>query len=227
MAPKTKRMAISSMLENLSAKDFRSFGVQLRNRKEEPRVPRNKVEGKDYLDITDVLVSTFTEDGAVREAERILRELCLNDEANDLVKETGGQSSAPGSSDAGGSSCGAAGGSSSGAAGGSSCGAAGGSSSGAAGPPPTVQEVEDFLKNNEEDLIQGVTKINVKQILDSLKTKTVIDQECYDAIFKIRTSQDQMREIFTVIKTQKGKNEFYGILGKKEPVLMDELKKKM
>ncbi|XP_076006579.1 apoptosis-associated speck-like protein containing a CARD isoform X5 [Genypterus blacodes] len=219
MAPKTKRMAISSMLENLSAKDFRSFGVQLRNRKEEPRVPRNKVEGKDYLDITDVLVSTFTEDGAVREAERILRELCLNDEANDLVKETGGQSSAPGSSDAGGSS--------SGAAGGSSCGAAGGSSSGAAGPPPTVQEVEDFLKNNEEDLIQGVTKINVKQILDSLKTKTVIDQECYDAIFKIRTSQDQMREIFTVIKTQKGKNEFYGILGKKEPVLMDELKKKM
>ncbi|XP_076006583.1 apoptosis-associated speck-like protein containing a CARD isoform X9 [Genypterus blacodes] len=203
MAPKTKRMAISSMLENLSAKDFRSFGVQLRNRKEEPRVPRNKVEGKDYLDITDVLVSTFTEDGAVREAERILRELCLNDEANDLVKETGGQSSAPGSSDAGGSSCGAAGGSSSGAA------------------------VEDFLKNNEEDLIQGVTKINVKQILDSLKTKTVIDQECYDAIFKIRTSQDQMREIFTVIKTQKGKNEFYGILGKKEPVLMDELKKKM
>ncbi|XP_076006582.1 apoptosis-associated speck-like protein containing a CARD isoform X8 [Genypterus blacodes] len=211
MAPKTKRMAISSMLENLSAKDFRSFGVQLRNRKEEPRVPRNKVEGKDYLDITDVLVSTFTEDGAVREAERILRELCLNDEANDLVKETGGQSSAPGSSDAGGSS--------SGAAGGSSCGAAGGSSSGAA--------VEDFLKNNEEDLIQGVTKINVKQILDSLKTKTVIDQECYDAIFKIRTSQDQMREIFTVIKTQKGKNEFYGILGKKEPVLMDELKKKM
>ncbi|XP_076006581.1 apoptosis-associated speck-like protein containing a CARD isoform X7 [Genypterus blacodes] len=211
MAPKTKRMAISSMLENLSAKDFRSFGVQLRNRKEEPRVPRNKVEGKDYLDITDVLVSTFTEDGAVREAERILRELCLNDEANDLVKETGGQSSAPGSSDAGGSSCGAA----------------GGSSSGAAGPPPTVQEVEDFLKNNEEDLIQGVTKINVKQILDSLKTKTVIDQECYDAIFKIRTSQDQMREIFTVIKTQKGKNEFYGILGKKEPVLMDELKKKM
>ncbi|XP_076006584.1 apoptosis-associated speck-like protein containing a CARD isoform X10 [Genypterus blacodes] len=169
MAPKTKRMAISSMLENLSAKDFRSFGVQLRNRKEEPRVPRNKVEGKDYLDITDVLVSTFTEDGAVREAERILRELCLNDEANDLVKETGGQSSAPGSSDAGGSS--------SGAAGGSSCGAAGGSSSGAA--------VEDFLKNNEADLIQKVTEIKDKLILDSLKTKKVIDQECNDTIQKI------------------------------------------
>ncbi|XP_076006585.1 apoptosis-associated speck-like protein containing a CARD isoform X11 [Genypterus blacodes] len=161
MAPKTKRMAISSMLENLSAKDFRSFGVQLRNRKEEPRVPRNKVEGKDYLDITDVLVSTFTEDGAVREAERILRELCLNDEANDLVKETGGQSSAPGSSDAGGSSCGAAGGSSSGAA------------------------VEDFLKNNEADLIQKVTEIKDKLILDSLKTKKVIDQECNDTIQKI------------------------------------------
>ncbi|XP_076006364.1 apoptosis-associated speck-like protein containing a CARD isoform X3 [Genypterus blacodes] len=195
MADKSKRKAISFMLENLDAKDLKCFYVQLRNRKEEPRVPRNKVEGKDYLDITDVLVSTFTEDGAVREAERILRKLCLNDEADDLVKETGGQSSAPGSSDAGGSSSGAA--------------------------------VEDFLKNNAEDLIQGVTETNVKQILDSLKTKKVIDQECYEAIFKIRTSQDQMRTIFIVIKTQQGKNEFYGILEKKEPVLMDELKKKM
>ncbi|XP_076006361.1 uncharacterized protein LOC143000816 [Genypterus blacodes] len=109
MADKSKRKAISFMLENLDAKDLKCFYVQLRNRKEEPRVPRNKVEGKDYLDITDVLVSTFTEDGAVREAERILRKLCLNDEADDLVKETGGQSSAPGSSDAVGSSCGAAG----------------------------------------------------------------------------------------------------------------------
>ncbi|XP_076006580.1 uncharacterized protein LOC143000956 isoform X6 [Genypterus blacodes] len=185
MAPKTKRMAISSMLENLSAKDFRSFGVQLRNRKEEPRVPRNKVEGKDYLDITDVLVSTFTEDGAVREAERILRELCLNDEANDLVKETGGQSSAPGSSDAGGSSSGAAGGSSCGAAGGSSSGAAGGSSCGAAGGSSSGAAVEDFLKNNEADLIQKVTEIKDKLILDSLKTKKVIDQECNDTIQKI------------------------------------------
>ncbi|XP_076006365.1 apoptosis-associated speck-like protein containing a CARD isoform X4 [Genypterus blacodes] len=173
MADKSKRKAISFMLENLDAKDLKCFYVQLRNRKEEPRVPRNKVEGKDYLDITDVLVSTFTEDGAVREAERILRKLCLNDEADDLVKETGGQSSAPGSSDAGGSSSGAA--------------------------------VEDFLKNNEEDLIQKVTEIKDKLILDSLKTKKVIDQECNDTIQKTGSSQDQMREIFRVINTQQGK----------------------
>ncbi|XP_076006363.1 apoptosis-associated speck-like protein containing a CARD isoform X2 [Genypterus blacodes] len=192
MADKSKRKAISFMLENLDAKDLKCFYVQLRNRKEEPRVPRNKVEGKDYLDITDVLVSTFTEDGAVREAERILRKLCLNDEADDLVKETGGQSSAPGSSDAGGSSPGAAGGSSSGAAGGSSSGAA----------------VEDFLKNNEADLIQKVTEIKDKLILDSLKTK-VIDQECNDTIQKTGSSQDQMRKTFRVINTQQGKMEFW------------------
>ncbi|XP_076006369.1 uncharacterized protein LOC143000820 [Genypterus blacodes] len=96
----------------------------------------------------------------------------------------------------------------------------------AATRPPTSSAKVSFLEKNAEDLIQKVTKINVKQILDSLKTKKVIDQECYDAIFKIRTSQDQMREIFTVIKTQQGKIEFYGILEKKEPVLMDELKKR-
>lgn len=84
MPSKSKRRAILHMLENLVAKDFRRFGVELRNRTEEPRVPRSRVEGKDCLDITDVLVSTFTEDGAVREAERILRDLNLNDEADHL-----------------------------------------------------------------------------------------------------------------------------------------------
>ncbi|XP_076006362.1 NACHT, LRR and PYD domains-containing protein 1b allele 3-like isoform X1 [Genypterus blacodes] len=104
--------------------------------------------------------------------------------------------SSPGA--AGGSSPGAAGGSSPGAAGGSSSGAAGGSSSGAAGPPPTVQEVEDFLKKNEADLIQGVTETNVNQILDALKAKKVIDQECYMKILKSSgSSQDRMRDIFS------------------------------
>lgn len=39
------------------------------------------------------------------------------------------------------------------------------------------------MKNKEED--HGVTEINVKQMLDSLKTKKVINPECCDKISDI------------------------------------------
>lgn len=81
---RTIRMALVETLEDLSKQNFEKFCHQLLDRRQEPRVRRNRVEGKNYLDITDVLVSTFTEAGALRVAEEILRQIGCNDEAQSL-----------------------------------------------------------------------------------------------------------------------------------------------
>lgn len=79
------------MLADLTAQEFEKFRHQLLDRREEPRVRRIRVEGKSYLEITDVLVSTFTEPGALQVAVDILRRIDCNDAAESLVKEaTGG-----------------------------------------------------------------------------------------------------------------------------------------
>ncbi|XP_070692113.1 apoptosis-associated speck-like protein containing a CARD [Pempheris klunzingeri] len=92
MPPKTMREALADTLEDLSKRDFDKFCRDLVDRKEEPRVRRNRVEEKNFLDVADVLVSTFTERGAVRVAAEILREIGCSEEAQTLERETtGGQ----------------------------------------------------------------------------------------------------------------------------------------
>ena len=63
--------------------DFKKFCKQLVDRRKEPRVRRNRVVGKDFLDIADVLVSTFTEQYALDVADEILKDIeCSNDAEN-------------------------------------------------------------------------------------------------------------------------------------------------
>lgn len=79
MPPKTIKKAIKDVLENLGKDDMNKFRSALVDRREEPRVPVSRVEGRDYLGITDVLVSTFTEKKAVRVTMELLEEIkCLN-----------------------------------------------------------------------------------------------------------------------------------------------------
>ncbi|XP_039973363.1 apoptosis-associated speck-like protein containing a CARD [Xiphias gladius] len=99
MATNTIKTALANALEDLSAQNFEKFRHRLVDRREEPRVRRARVEGKNFLDVTDVLVSTFTEAGALRVAAEILRAIDCHEEAEELAKKTGGQSSKPGSSD--------------------------------------------------------------------------------------------------------------------------------
>ncbi len=86
MPPKTIKIALADTLEDLSKEDFERFCHRLLSRKEEPRVRRNKVEGKTRLQIADVLVSTFTESGALKEALDILGQIGCSDEAQELGK---------------------------------------------------------------------------------------------------------------------------------------------
>ncbi|XP_071763197.1 apoptosis-associated speck-like protein containing a CARD [Centroberyx gerrardi] len=98
MPPKTIKNAIKDMLEDLGETQLKKFRSQLLDRREEPRVRRRAVEGKDIFDISDVLVSTFTEPGALKVSLEILREIDCNEEADRLAKETSGGSSTAGSS---------------------------------------------------------------------------------------------------------------------------------
>uniref|UniRef100_A0A3Q3XAE4 Pyrin domain-containing protein n=1 Tax=Mola mola TaxID=94237 RepID=A0A3Q3XAE4_MOLML len=89
MAPKTIKNALLDTLEDLTEQDFNKFCHQLLDRREEPRVTRRRVEGKDRLDVVDVLVSTFTEHGALNVAVEVLTQIACNQEAHTLGEATG------------------------------------------------------------------------------------------------------------------------------------------
>lgn len=72
------------MLEDLKKQDFEKFCHRLVDRREEPHVRRNRVEGKNFLEIADVLVSTFTEPGALKITLEILRDIDCNEDATRL-----------------------------------------------------------------------------------------------------------------------------------------------
>lgn len=84
MSSKTVKITLAETLEDLSKNNFEKFVEHLLDRREEPQVRRNSVEGKNYLGVTDVLVSTFTEARAPRVVVELLRQIRCNDEADRL-----------------------------------------------------------------------------------------------------------------------------------------------
>ncbi|XP_047217790.1 apoptosis-associated speck-like protein containing a CARD [Girardinichthys multiradiatus] len=84
MPRRSIKLLLADTLEDLSNQNFEKFCYHLLDRRQEPRVRRSRVEGKKRLDIVDVLVSTFTEEGAVGVTEEILREIGCNSEAETL-----------------------------------------------------------------------------------------------------------------------------------------------
>ncbi|XP_071376462.1 pyrin domain-containing protein 1-like [Centroberyx affinis] len=88
MPPKTIKSSLLGMLEDLGENQLKKFRSQLLDRREEPRVRRSAVENKDIIDISDVLVSTFTEPGALKVSLEILREIDCNEEAERLDSQT-------------------------------------------------------------------------------------------------------------------------------------------
>lgn len=76
--------AWKQLLMSIFPSDFDKFCHQLLDLRGAPRVRRNRVEGKGFLDIADVLVSTVTEAGALRVALDILEQIDCNEEAQTL-----------------------------------------------------------------------------------------------------------------------------------------------
>lgn len=75
------------------------------------------------------------------------------------------------------------------------------------------------------DLTRRVS--NIAPILDELFDEQVLDQEEYDRIRGLPTSQDKMRGIFgSVMKAERCKDIFYKILVANEKFLIEELRLK-
>nr|XP_046194480.1 NACHT, LRR and PYD domains-containing protein 3-like isoform X1 [Oncorhynchus gorbuscha] len=77
-----------------------------------------------------------------------------------------------------------------------------------------------FVDDNRADLIQRVTM--VMPIADKLSQWCMMHKEAYNKIRAARTRQDQMRELYEVLNTEKVKSAFYRLLRKEEPHLVQE-----
>ncbi|KAJ4931531.1 hypothetical protein JOQ06_025826 [Pogonophryne albipinna] len=91
----------------------------------------------------------------------------------------------------------------------------------------TTVDGEHFVDEHRTELIKRVNC--VADILDQLLDEKVITPSIYDEIMEIRTTQKQMRELFSgPLKSAgpHGKDVFYRILEKEEKCLIDELKGK-
>ncbi|XP_049902087.1 apoptosis-associated speck-like protein containing a CARD isoform X4 [Epinephelus moara] len=196
MPPKTKRKLLADMLEDLSKENFDKFCRQLLDRGD---VRRNKVEGKNYLDIAELLVTTYTESRAVGVAVELLREFDCNADAERLVEEAGRQSTKPAPSDPASPSAGASG-------------------------AHAMAEGKHFVDKHRSQLIDRVCE--TASVLDALLENEVIQQGTYDEILAIPTHRDRMRKLYSGPLNSAGnvgKNILLNILKEKEKYLIDEL----
>nr|XP_012770961.2 apoptosis-associated speck-like protein containing a CARD isoform X1 [Maylandia zebra] len=196
---KTIKSAVADTLEDLEKGNYEKFCHQLLDRREPPRVKRNKVEDKSRLQVTDALVSIFTEEGALRVTLEILKQIGCSEEAKELEEATGGNSSKPAPTDASSASAGAAG--------------------GTAGD-------KNFVDKHRVELTKRVS--NIAPILDELLDNEVINQETYTRIRALSTTQDKMRELYSgpLQASAACKKIFYDILLANEKFLVKELSEK-
>lgn len=85
---------------------------------------------------------------------------------------------------------------------------------------------EHFVDKHQFELIKRVNK--VAPILDELLRENVIQQESYDKIRTLSTSQEKMRELLSGplrCSGVQGKDIFYNILNRNEPDLIEDLKR--
>ncbi|KAL6463237.1 hypothetical protein MHYP_G00276280 [Metynnis hypsauchen] len=90
--------------------------------------------------------------------------------------------------------------------------------------PPKMDSVgTEFVDENREILIQKVP--SVMETADCLQSKNMITDEMYNIIQTAKTSQEQMRILYRALDSggTAVKEEFYEILKKKLPFLVDEL----
>uniref|UniRef100_G3PFE4 ETS1-related protein n=1 Tax=Gasterosteus aculeatus aculeatus TaxID=481459 RepID=G3PFE4_GASAC len=205
MTARSIRVTLADMLDDLPGKNFDDFVDQLLDCGEEPRVRRNRVEGKSRLEVVDVLVSTFTETGAVRVSVEVLKQINCHEQANKLVKETSGQSS--NLKETSGQS----------------------SNSGAAGVNTTARHgraEKHFVDEHRTVLIDRVT--NVASILDDLLHEEVISKVHYDEIMALSPRQSQMRKLYDPLygAGRAAKEVFFKSLQAHENHLIQDLQKK-
>ncbi|RVE63161.1 hypothetical protein OJAV_G00164700 [Oryzias javanicus] len=93
MCSRTPKKILAETLEDLTVTNFQKFVQDLVDRRQEPRVRRARVDGKDFLVVADVMVSTFTEKKVLSVAAEILTGIGCSEEAQQLLEEAESPSS--------------------------------------------------------------------------------------------------------------------------------------
>uniref|UniRef100_A0A3Q2Y1A2 Pyrin domain-containing protein n=1 Tax=Hippocampus comes TaxID=109280 RepID=A0A3Q2Y1A2_HIPCM len=81
-----KKLAIADALANLTKAEYDKFCMFLVDGHGERRVPLSKVEGKNFLEVTNVLVNFFTEDEAMVITSELLTLIGCLQQAKELSK---------------------------------------------------------------------------------------------------------------------------------------------
>ncbi|XP_077453939.1 apoptosis-associated speck-like protein containing a CARD [Stigmatopora argus] len=197
----SKKKIILQSLENLSKEDYESFCETLVDREGERRVLQSRVEGRSRSQVTNALVSTFTEAGAPAIVYEILESIGCGEQASKLniriaqltPNASGGQGAGQlGVANVLGSS----------------------NSSG-----------KHFVDKHRLQLIQRVT--NIDPILDGLLYQDVLKDGAYNTIRLTSGNQDKMRKIYDMALKSGGdaKDVFMGLLHQEEPYLVKDLLK--
>ncbi|MEQ2271836.1 hypothetical protein XENORESO_013280 [Xenotaenia resolanae] len=85
MPPKSVKKLLKNSLESLATENFEKFRSELLDRRD--GVKMNQVEGKSFLKVADVMISVYTERGALKVAQEVLKEISCGQEACELAEE--------------------------------------------------------------------------------------------------------------------------------------------
>uniref|UniRef100_A0A3P9N2N6 CARD domain-containing protein n=1 Tax=Poecilia reticulata TaxID=8081 RepID=A0A3P9N2N6_POERE len=206
MPPKTAKKLLRNKLEDLSAENFKRFRTELVDRKDGVRMIQ--VEGKDVLEVSEVMINVYTERKALNVAEETLREIRCTQDADELAEHHGGLWGKPSRNIHP-----------------FSCTLFPSVGSGGVLVPISSQQ-EHFVDRHRDELIQRVT--TVPSILDKLLKEKVIQAETYDEILSLRPTQAQMRRLYRDIGGggSSAKDLFLQILKDQQRYLIDDLMKK-
>ncbi|XP_062993936.1 apoptosis-associated speck-like protein containing a CARD [Elgaria multicarinata webbii] len=186
MAQKTARDRLLDALEDLEDDELRRFKSKLREFPVEQgydNIPKGRLQKADALDLSDLLLSFYTERYALQVTAAVLEAVNCKCQAEALLR-TGRKGM----------------------------------------QPPGPSEIH-FIEQHREQLIQRTA--TVEGVLDLLHG-TILDEEQYQKISSMRTSQEKMRELYKLVPSWNlyCKDQLFEALKAKNKFLIDDLQGK-
>ncbi|KAM9806143.1 apoptosis-associated speck-like protein containing a CARD isoform 3-T3 [Syngnathus typhle] len=192
----TKKKYVMDALENLPEESFKRFCIALVDRGGDRKVALNKVQKKDFMDVTNVLVSTFTEDETPTVVVELLESInCFNEAKNlgDLIAKHFPKSSA--------------------------------SKATAATAATACSSEVHFVIKHRTRLIESVTNINpiLRRLLDKEVIQDEVYEQIYNT--KGNQEKMTKIYALALKSGNRAKEIFLEILKEKEKMLVEELEK--
>ncbi|XP_024114332.1 NACHT, LRR and PYD domains-containing protein 1b allele 5 isoform X2 [Oryzias melastigma] len=190
------KKALKKCLQKLSSKEFKEFTDSLLDREGEPRVYKNQIEGKDYMEVTNVMVNVFSEKNVLSVAAEVLRDANLEGLADELgaaapppagVKVVAGPTSAS--------------------------------------PAPSSGSLseKEFVDKYRAELAKKLTDTN--PLLDLLCSKKVLNDNSYAEIKALPTDNQRMSKLLfgSYVKSAPTCSILFNYLKDEQPFLVEEL----